>query len=271
MVRLMLARLLRTGVLAVAAFGLIWSISHLAAYWQENHDSKLMNGEVRSLYYQDSANAMNLNEVNKQLVAVNGLPVAPKDMVAVRPVQPKFVDLLKQNEDIVGWLHIADTEIDYPVLQAKDNEYYLHHDVNKNTNRAGSIFVDYRNTLSAATRNTILYGHHMKNGTMLADLLQYASRWNFENKKIIHFDTLAGDQQWIIFSAYTTDPTFDYIRTDFLSDEDYQQFLNDIKAKSRYPSAVEVKYTDSILTLSTCAYAYPDARFVVHAKLLASP
>jgi sortase B len=119
-------------------------------------------------------------------------------------ISPKFKPLLEKNDEIVGWLRIDDTPVDYPVTQTDNNEYYLTHDVNKKENITGSIFMDYRNNIKGYNRNTILYSHSMKNGTMFGAVLRYESRWNFENKPIIEFDTIYGDEKWEIFSAYKT-------------------------------------------------------------------
>jgi sortase B len=154
-------------------------------------------------------------------------------------------------------------------MQADDNVFYLERDINKNPNAAGAIFMDYRNNASGSDRHTILYGHNMKDGAMFAELLRYESRWNFENRSIVQFDGLYGDAKWEIFSVYTTEAKVDYLQTDFPTDDAYLSFLETIQAKSLHPKDATLTIDDRILTLSTCSYAYHDARFVVHARLVA--
>lgn len=252
---------MREALAAVAALAFLFSVWKIGAYALDGYASKKTYGEIRSVYYGPP----------EELAYA---PPAPNDPVPhpapaeKRAVNPKFGPLLERNGDVVGWVRIAGTRIDYPVAQAEDNEYYLHRGVDGERNAAGSIFMDYRNDAGGTNRNTVLYGHDMKNKTMFADLVEYESRWNFENRTIVEFDTLYAEGKWEIFSAYTTSSSFDYIRTEFDSDEDFGQFLDVVKGKSLHASDVEVSAKDTILTLSTCSSAFADARFVVHAKLL---
>jgi sortase B len=251
----------RIGLLVVAALVFLFSTYKVAAYLLDGFENKRTYAEIRNFYYEEP--------VARPTIQDKPPEQTPQPLIAVeKKVNAKFTELIKMNKDIVGWIKIDDTKIDYPVVQGKDNEFYLHHDINKKKNVAGSIFMDYRNKVGEYNRNIILYGHDMKNKTMFADLVAYESRWNFENKATIEFDTVYGDGKWVIFSAYTSDSSFDYIKTDFASDKEYQAFLDTVKGKSLHHSDVEVTAQDTILTLSTCSSAFEDARFVVHAKLL---
>ncbi|RKP53070.1 SrtB family sortase [Cohnella endophytica] len=258
---------IRTSMLVAGAIVLSFALYKIGAYEKDSYVSKKTYADLRDVYYEQSLDRVAYpSALNAKAGALTGLPTPVHK--AKPEFNAKFSDLVKVNEDIVGWVKIEGTRIDYPVAQGEDNEFYLNNDINRKSNVAGSIFMDYRNELGGENRNVILYGHDMKNKTMFADLVSYESRWNFENKATIEFDTLYGDGKWVIFSAYTTDISFDYLRTDFQSDEDYQLFLDTIKAKSLHRSDVQVSAKDSILTLSTCSSAYKDARFVVHAKRL---
>lgn len=255
------AKWTRWGLLGAAAGVFLFSSYKVYAYMSDNYESKKTYADAKELYY--SRNAEPQPSVRPAAVsAVAERPEFPFEINA------KFKPLLEMNDDVVGWLRIADTPVDYPVVKTDDNEYYLTHDVKKEENITGSIFMDYRNHIKGYNRNTILYSHSMKNGTMFGAVLRYESRWNFENKPIIEFDTLYGDEEWEIFSAYKTDTSFDYIRTEFDSDEDFQAYLDSVKAKSLHRSDVEVTAQDRILTLSTCYHGLKDGRFVIHAKLI---
>jgi len=174
--------------------------------------------------------------------------------------------LLEINRDVVGWIKIPDTSIDYPVLQADDNEYYLDKDIYRNKNKAGSIFMDYRVKLDGSDKHIIIYGHHMRDGTMFKDLMKYKDRDFFYNNNIIQFDTLYREMEWEVFSVYVTEASFNYIKTQFNTPSEYEHFLTTIKNKSLFPAEVVLTANDEILTLSTCTYEYDDARFVVHAR-----
>ncbi|WP_115991706.1 class B sortase [Cohnella lupini] len=255
---------------AAGAVVLLFSLYKMGAYWLDGYENGKTYSEIKEVYYEQPATAPLSVRTESALTIESAEPRLEPAVMDSRTFNPRFTELVKRNKDIVGWVKIGDTRIDYPVTQAEDNEYYLGHDVNGNENAAGSIFMDYRNEVGGSGRHYILYGHDMKNKTMFADLLGYESRWNFENKPTIEFDTIYGDGTWIIFSAYTTDSSFDYIRTDFSSDAEFRTFLNTVKKKSLHESGVEVTADDVVLTLSTCSSAFDDARFVVHAKLAAA-
>ncbi|MFD0671229.1 class B sortase [Cohnella sp. GCM10027633] len=257
----------RWGLLGIAAGVFLFSSYKVYAYVSDNYESKQTYDDVRDLYYDQGGTPIEGPESGAAGTGSGSASESSSDVWGLA-VSAKFEPLLEMNDEVVGWLRIADTQVDYPVVQTDDNEYYLTRDVKKEENITGSIFMDYRNNIKGYNRNTILYSHSMKNGTMFGAVLRYESRWNFENKPIIEFDTLYDDEEWVIFSAYKTDTSFDYIRTEFDSDEDYQAYLDGVKAMSLHESDVEVTAQDRILTLSTCYHGIKDGRFVVHAKLV---
>lgn len=265
-------RAVRASLLVTGAVVLLFSLYKIGVYERDGYENKKTYEGIRDAYYGEPAvqgAAPWTNAATDQAKPISvAVPSAEPKVAAKLEFNAKFAELVKVNEDIVGWIKIDETRIDYPVVQAEDNDFYLNNDVNRKSNVAGSIFMDYRNKVGEANRNIILYGHDMKNKTMFAGLIDYESRWNFENKAMIEFDTIYGDAEWVIFSAYTTDSSFDYIKTEFDSDEEFQGFLDTVQAKSLHASDVKATAKDTILTLSTCSSAYEDARFVVHAVRL---
>lgn len=179
-----------------------------------------------------------------------------------------FDELLKINPDVVGWIKIPDTRIDYPVLQATDNKYYLKYSINHEVIRNASIYMDYRNSVELHDQNMILYGHNMHDYTMFADLVRYKQKSFFEKKNIIYFDTLYEQSKWEVFSVYVTDTKFNYIVTNFSTPQKYLKFLNTLKEKSLVKKNITFTPEDRILTLSTCSYEFKNARTVVHARLI---
>lgn len=180
----------------------------------------------------------------------------------------KILDLSYINEDYCGWITINNTNIDYPILQGIDNEYYLRKDINKEILASGSIFLDYRNS-GFRDKNTIIYGHNMKNSTMFSQLGYFKEKDFFEKNRYIQIISPQGETlRYKIFSVYTTDANDNYLKTSFESHDDYKEFLDIIEAKSLFSSSIEVSTEDKIITLSTCSYEYEDARTVVHGKLL---
>ncbi|HLR09386.1 MAG TPA: class B sortase [Bacillota bacterium] len=186
-----------------------------------------------------------------------------------RSVRPEFIELLDQNPDVVGWIAIDDTNIDYPIVQSQNNTDYLTQDFNKNESSAGSIFMDFRNHIESLGRNTIIYGHRMKDGSMFKHLTKFLDRDFFTNHRTFDFDTLYDSYNAEIFAVYNTTTDFNYIQTDFDSDEDFEQLLADIRNESLYETDVDVDTDDQIITLSTCDYELDEdeGRLVVQAKL----
>lgn len=186
-------------------------------------------------------------------------------------IRPGFDELLKENEDVVGWITVDGTQIDYPILQAEDNIKYLHRNFYHEESRAGSIFLDYRNDIRLTDeRNIVIYGHRMKDGSMFQHITKYLDEDFFNEHRIVQFDTLYESYEAEIFAVYNTLTEFDYIKTYFSKDEEYQDLLDEIHAYSKFDSDVEVTTDDKIITLSTCDYVLDQdkGRLVLHAKLI---
>lgn len=180
-----------------------------------------------------------------------------------------FSTLQEINKDTIGWLTVNNTRIDYPVVQAKDNDYYLRRDYYQNKNRHGWIFMDYRNNPDELNENTIIYGHNLANQTMFGTL-RYAlnSYWYKKSaNQIITFNTPNENMKFQIFSIYTIPTTNDYLDITFPTTDAYQSYIDLVKGRSIYDFNIEVTTGDKILTLSTCANGN-DKRLVIHAKLI---
>ena len=182
----------------------------------------------------------------------------------------KYNALLQLNEETVGWINVKNTKIDYPVVQAPNNDYYLNRDFNKKSSYDGWIFMDFRNkTDGTLNKNTIIYGHnHFYTGAMFGTLSEVTKKKWIEDldNHIITFDTLFHDARWQIFSVYKIKKTNDYLTIDFESDESFLEFANMLKNRSYHDFMIDIKAGDYILSLSTCID--DDSRLVVHAKLL---
>lgn len=181
----------------------------------------------------------------------------------------EFLAVLETNDEIIGRVSVP-PDIGYLVTQTDDNEFYLHHGYKQENSREGAIFLDYRcdTKLEELKGHYILYGHHMKRGTMFAHLMSYKNEDFFRENDIIRFDTLYADYKWEVFSAYVTGTDFYFIETNFSGDEDWIKFLRTIQNKSMFHTDVVLEPDDVVLTLCTCTYEFDDARFVIHARLI---
>ena len=183
-------------------------------------------------------------------------------------IKVDFTELIKKNEDTVGWINVNNTNINYPVVQSTDNNYYLTHSYDKKENEAGWVFLDYRNNKDFTSKNNIVYAHSRLDKTMFGSLSKVLKQSWYKDKSnhIIRLSTPTEDSLWQIFSVYVIKEETYYITTSWPSDTEYLDFLNTIKERSKYNFNTELNTNDKILTLSTC---YSDTeRTVVHAKLI---
>ena len=182
------------------------------------------------------------------------------------------VDLSKlkeENDEIVGWVQVAGTKVNYPFVQTSNNSYYLSHSIDKSINEAGWIFLDYRNKLWE-DKNTIIYGHGRLNKTMFGSLNEILdSNWtDNEENFVIKTSTENENAVWQIFSAYHIENSSrpDYSVINFNSNQDFLDFANMLKDRSMYDFKATINGNDQILTLSTCYNNYE--KMVIHAKLI---
>ena len=189
------------------------------------------------------------------------------DYINMNMINVDFNKLKITNKDVIGWLKVNGTNINYPFVQAKDNKYYLTHSFDKSYNSAGWLFLDYRNN-STDNRNIIIYAHGRNDKTMFGSLRTVLTKnWlSNQNNYVIKISTEKENSLWQIFSVYHIPTTSDYLQTNFDSDIEYQEFLDMIKDRSSYNFNTSVNSNDNILTLSTC-YNNSD-KIVVHAKLI---
>ena len=163
-----------------------------------------------------------------------------------------FAKLKQKNSDAIAWIKVNGTDIDFPVVKGTDNSYYLTHNFDKEKNKAGWIFADYRNKFDGTDKNIIIYGHNMKNGSMLASLKDVIKEewYNNENNKYIALITENENCKDQVFSVYQTEAEEYYLQTNI---SNFKEFVEKIKGRSKKDFNVDIKETDSILTLSTCA------------------
>ena len=199
----------------------------------------------------------------------NYTPTTENKYANISYMSVDFSDLLKKNPDTVAWLKVNNTNINYSVLQAKDNEFYLHHDFNKNYNFGGWVFGDFRDDFTYFGNNTIIYAHNLTNRSMFGSLvwaLKDSWHTNPENQ-FIKLSTPTSNTVWKIFSIYSIKPEVYYIKTFFETDSEHQEFLDTLNKRSIYNFNETLNTSDKILTLSTCSDDGTQ-RVVVHAKMV---
>lgn len=225
---------------------LLFSGTKIVKYGYEGLSNKKSNAQLQETYHQAKA---------------AGKTDKPKKY------SEKFKELIKINSDLVGWIHLPNTSIDYPVVQTVDNDYYLTHSFEKEESDHGAIYMDYRNIQDSQKMvHTIIYGHYMKDGTMFKSLNNYKTEDYAKQNPYIEFDTLEGPTKWQIFSVYVIRAKNSTLQESFSNEEEYAQYLTMITEKSMENIGVEVTIEDQLLTLVTCSYELKDSRLIIHAK-----
>ena len=232
-------------------------------------DSNKTNEEINTI--QENANIEEVQD-NKGTEIIKQAKKIPKenpywDYIKMNMIDVNFDNLKKINSDVVGWIKVNGTNINYPFVQSKDNKYYLTHSFSKSYNNAGLVFLDYRNN-NINNRNTIIYAHGRTDKTMFGTLRKVLNNgWiNNTNNYVIKISTEKENSLWQIFSIYHIPTTNDYLQTEFKDEREYQRFLNILKNRSNHNFNTSITSNNTILTLSTC---YNDSeKMVVHAKLI---
>ena len=185
----------------------------------------------------------------------------------------QYKTLYNSNKDIIGWITIPNTKIDYPVMQYTDNTYYLSHNFDRKDDKAGCLFMDCGCDVIKGSDNYIIYGHHLTSGRMFSSLSDYESKTFYEKHSTINFDTIFETGTYAVMYAFRSrvyddmDVNFKYyqfINAD--SEEEFNSYMNEMKEASYYDTGVTAAYGDQLLTLSTCDYQEENGRFVVVAK-----
>lgn len=188
----------------------------------------------------------------------------------------KYEELHRQNPDMMGWIKIEDTDINYPVMQTEINNptFYINRNFEKKESVSGIPFIDSRCTLES--ENIIIYSHNMKNGTMFGGLTKYKEEEYYQNHRIIIFDTIYEERKYeivavvlskVYYNEKSTEETFEfYNHIELDSKEQFDGYMSELKEQSLYETGVSAEYSDNLITLVTCNYHTEDGRLLVVAK-----
>ena len=186
----------------------------------------------------------------------------------------KLEELQKENTEIIGWLEIEGTNINYPVMQTDNNDYYMNHNYKKEYSAPGSLFLDKDFDLENGSSNYLIYGHRNKNGLMFEDLLKYENQNFYNEHKKVKFTTNEEDSEYEILAVFYSRLYYNsekdvfryYYFVNAKNEEEYNDFVSNAKKASIYDTNVTAKYGDQLMTLSTCAYHTEDGRFAIVCK-----
>lgn len=186
-----------------------------------------------------------------------------------------YENLLKINPQILGWIAIPGTQLSFPLLQGEDNDYYLHHDIYGRESRYGAIFADYKANLYGGESNIIIYGHHMRNGSMFGSLEEYDSRSYYEEHPSFFLFLPEEEREYEIIAVLKNDiysrekepfQYYDYERIE--TKEMFDKYCQGIKSHSLYDTGLAAEYGDELVTLCTCSYSGKDERLLIVGRRL---
>lgn len=233
----------------------------------QNHtEQNNAEAEIKSVY--DSVEIEKKKEIESSLNEETA-----EVTIREQTIMDKFKDLYEQNSDLIGWLFIPETVIDYPVMQCGDNEYYLHHNFDREEDKYGCLFVKDIADVNTPGTNFIIYGHNMKDGSMFGDLDKYREKTFYEDHSEIIFNTLYEERQYTILAVFlshvykSNEEGFRYYQFYQADTEDeFRLFYENIMDMALYETGITAELGDTFLMLSTCAYHEEDGRLVVVAK-----
>lgn len=266
-------KLIKTALLLIFAVCLFLIVREYFSSWQHREQQKALQEQIavqsepQHEFRETAVSDLVSSESEEMTDTVAGEPDDEEPVIL-----DKYAELYAQNNDLVGWLSIENTVIDYPVMQGTDDEYYLHHDFYGNESKYGCLYVRGKADLEDGT-NVIIYGHNMKDGSMFGDLDLYQNADFCREHPALSFDTLYEEHTYEIVAVFRSqvygadENVFKYYQFyEAQTQEEFDDFYQNINALSLYDTGVTAQFGDTFLTLSTCAYHATDGRFVVVAK-----
>lgn len=268
-----------SGLIVLFSAVFLVSAGLLADYFIKSHKQKKQHQELSQMVQPEVSGTDSLEDyTHLDLSEDFTLPPTSKYTKVVHPktnraliILTEYAELFNLNPDLVGWISIADTEINYPVMQTPEwVNYYLTRDFYGQYAKHGSIFADEQANVKLPSDNVTIYGHRMKDGSMFAALHSYKDQSFYKDHSIIDFDTIYEKHTYQIFSVFITTATlengFAYHKFVDGTKEEFDAFVAKCKELALYDTGVDVTYGDKLITLSTCEHAIDDGRLVVVAK-----
>lgn len=181
--------------------------------------------------------------------------------------EPEYIRQARMvNSDVIGWIAVPNTSIDYPIVLTQDNDFYLDHNLEKETSKSGAIFLDYLNGDLNEQQNIFIYGHNMRNGSMFHDLNSFKKKEFFENAEPITVWLWGEERKYEVFAQSVPSTDLGFRQTSFSSGDEFLEYVQAMEALSKHKNeSIEFKPDSEIITLTTCTYEYDEVRCVVQA------
>ncbi len=229
------------------------------------------NGRQEYAGYQKAVDVVINKEIETKLESDEGFMEVMEDE-SYHEAWVETIETVKtqsDNPEVFGWIWIPNTKINYPMVQGADNEYYLKHTVDHRRNSSGAIFLDYRNSQDFSDPNTVIHGHHMRNGSMFGGLVKFRKQSYFNSHPYVYITRSDGSvDRYGVYACYVTAPDSKYNSVHFGSKEKIEEFFKWTQKQSEVTSKYKLTGSSRIITLSTCAYDFKNARATLQAVYL---
>lgn len=240
---------------------------YIGIYYYQDLRANKQNEQLLNL--KDNQSMIPSDNSDDVLIHYDSDEIDPNDL----KILEEYKNLYNKNKKLIGWIKIDDTNIDYPVMQTSDNEYYLRRNIDQEYDRNGSIFLDKDCDVVNRSTNLIIYGHHMRSGNMFGKLDLYSDEKYYEEHKYIQFDTIYEKGIYEVMYVFRSkiyaedEIVFKYYQfIDANSEKEFNSYMQEMAEMSLYDTGVTAQFGDELLTLSTCDYYTDYGRFVIVAK-----
>ena len=240
-------------ILVCCVLFMIYFAYKICNYLYEDKKSKELNNKLID-------SAIIFNDIDDN----NDTFLRDENLLNQPSVKVNFTELKQKNKEIVGWIYLEDSLINFPVVQTNNNDYYLRRLIDGSYNSAGSIFMDYRNDSDITDWNTIIYGHNMKNNTMFGTLLNYKEQSYYDQHKKMYYFTENKEYELELIAGYVENANANIYNATI---NEKEEVLEKAKRLSTFISNINEEENDKFMTLSTCSYEYDEARYVLIGRL----
>lgn len=290
--KLPVSEIIRRCILGISVVAIVVSCSVLVREFKLHKDNESLEAEISNLIVSEAETTKKSTnkkdkDKNKDKNKEESTALTPEmqwqsikeeypKVIFPPGLQLKYAKLFATNQDFVGYLSADGIGMSLPIVQTNNDEKYMKKNFYGQTTKYGCPFVTHLNNITELDMNTVIFGHHMNDGTVFGILDKYKSIEGFKAAPLINFNTIYKDYQWKIVAAFITNAyekedngfVFQYYFTSLSTQERFSAFLNELSQRSLYDTGVDVLPSDKILTLSTCSHEFNEARFVVVARLV---
>ncbi len=247
------------GIIGMAVFGIVIALGAVLFY---KNEKTYVQGNTSYQTLREQKQKVELDKSIEQSKATTdenlSNSLSEEEIVLMNDINPNFS----------AWIYQEGTSIDYPVVQGVDNEYYLNHLFTGEKNKLGCLFIDYRNSEGFIDKNTVIYGHNMKDGAMFNRITNYKDPEIYSDLPTMTIYTENKTYLLELFAGVVTSGNYEFVRFNFSADEEFMEYVKKLRTESTFDSNIEINPSDKIVTLITCSYEDENSRYALIGRLV---